>query len=135
MGEYISTSIKFEAEKLSALLCDYMLTNNQGDDPYPEILDGNEWTGEANYGDLSEIVAWACDRFLSIEHWRGGLDGGGPVITRYHDGKERTRAASESEAMVKFSELLQIDTVMSVFADLLTEAKWWAQPLTMEIIP
>lgn len=153
MGEYIRTTIRFggtlkrsDVPELIELLeakqfYDQVVYKSFREGRLTEeMLKDTLVADEVNYGDCSEICAWANDHGLSWRQWMDACSGEDPDIRQRVAGPDGTyvekRAPAEhEEPMMPYSSLLVIENQIDGFAKLLADAKWWAQELVLEIVP
>lgn len=89
------------------------------------------WIGEqVNYGELGRITAFCEMHNIPYKLWNGPGGEYGPGLQVLRDECTRTCGCNwEGEPVLEMNELLQIDALVSRFAELVQEAKFFVDPL------
>lgn len=147
MGEYVPTTIRFagritkaQANDLIVLLAEHSLTTEDGNANEPDLFNLDETFGnsEINYGNLDDIEQFCRAVGVAYEHWVDVCGGEPEDVRRWHPGMDGHNIAicANRNPMVEYSRLLEVENKITVFADLIHEAKFWLEPLgLLEIIP
>jgi hypothetical protein len=142
MGDRCQVWIKFggqitraQAEELVERLENYAfspdwkfhLTTKRMDESI-ETLDEILWAEEVNYGCVDEVTDYCAEQGIAYEVWNGAGGDYGEGIARSLDGQYDSAACVEGMPLVPMADLLQAETLVSGFADVLKRARFMTGP-------
>ena len=135
MGEWTSVTFQIggkvtreQAEKIVAIATEHDLKTDWGHgDPASVENIGEQWQGQANYGNVEDLENLCVELGVAYERWCDSGPEWSASIERFAHGEcHEFICDSDNRPLIALEELTKLDALATGWAELHAQIKWWA---------